>query len=167
VTEQLSFEPLTPTSFLARSAIVDDDRLAATAPDGWFRTGDLGVMHPDGYVELRDRLKDVIISGGEHIASVEVEQAIASHPAVLEVAVVARRDARFGERPVAFVRLVPGSDVGEAEIIEHVRARLAHFKAPSQVIVRNELPRTATGKVQKYLLRELVQQAGENIEIER
>ena len=135
----------------------DAEATTAAAPDGWFRTGDLGVMHPDGYVELRDRLKDVIISGGENIASVEVEQAIASHPAVLEVAVVARPDPRFGERPVAFVRLVPGSDAGEAEIIEHVRARLAHFKAPSEVIVRDELPRTATGKVQKYLLREQVQ----------
>ena len=141
----------------------DPDATTAAAPDGWFRTGDLGVMHPDGYVELRDRLKDVIISGGENIASVEVEQAIASHPAVLEVAVVARSDPRFGERPVAFVRFVPGSDAGEAEIIEHVRARLAHFKAPSEVIVRDELPRTATGKVQKYVLREQVQ----NIQTER
>jgi fatty-acyl-CoA synthase len=141
----------------------DAEATTAAAPDGWFRTGDLGVMHPDGYVELRDRLKDVIISGGENIASVEVEQAIASHPAVLEAAVVARPDTRFGERPVAFVRLVPGSDAGEAEIIEHVRARLAHFKAPSEVIVRDELPRTATGKVQKYVLREQVQ----NIQIER
>jgi fatty-acyl-CoA synthase len=134
----------------------DPEATAAATPDGWFHTGDLGVMHPDGYLELRDRLKDVIISGGENIASVEVEQVIASHPAVLEVAVVARPDARFGERPVAFVRLVPGSDAGEAEIIEHVRARLAHFKAPSEVIVRDELPRTATGKVQKYVLREQV-----------
>jgi fatty-acyl-CoA synthase len=141
----------------------DAEATTAAAPDGWFRTGDLGVMHPDGYVELRDRLKDVIISGGENIASVEVEQAIASHPAVLEVAVVARRDERFGERPIAFVRLVPGSDAGEAEIVEHVRARLAHFKAPSEVIVRDELPRTATGKVQKYVLREQVQ----NIQTER
>jgi fatty-acyl-CoA synthase len=137
----------------------DPEATAAAAPDGWFRTGDLGVMHPDGYVELRDRLKDVIISGGENIASVEVEQVIAGHPAVLEVAVVARPDARFGERPVAFVRLAPGSDAGEAEIIEHVRARLAHFKAPSEVIVRDELPRTATGKVQKYVLREQVREA--------
>jgi fatty-acyl-CoA synthase len=141
----------------------DPEATDAAAPDGWFRTGDLGVMHPDGYVELRDRLKDVIISGGENIASVEVEQAIASHPDVLEVAVVARPDARFGERPVAFVRLVPGSDAGEAQIVAHVRARLAHFKAPSEVIVRDELPRTATGKVQKYVLREQVQ----NIRIER
>jgi len=148
----------------------DPEATDAAAPDGWFRTGDLGVMHPDGYVELRDRLKDVIISGGENIASVEVEQAIASHPDVLEVAVVARPDARFGERPVAFVRLVPGSDAGEAEIVAHVRARLAHFKAPSEVIVRDELPRTATGKVQKYVLREQVQAglaSAENSQIER
>jgi fatty-acyl-CoA synthase len=132
----------------------DPEATAAAAPDGWFRTGDLGVMHTDGYVELRDRVKDVIISGGENIASVEVEQAIAGHPDVLEVAVVARPDARFGERPVAFVRLAPGSEASEAQIIDHVRGRLARFKAPSEVIFRDELPRTATGKVQKFLLRQ-------------
>jgi fatty-acyl-CoA synthase len=132
----------------------DAEATAAAVPDGWFRTGDLGVMHPDGYIELRDRVKDVIISGGENIASVEVEQAIASHPAVLEVAVVARPDARFGERPVAFVRPAPGGEVSQAQIIEHVRSRLAHFKAPSEVVFRDELPRTSTGKVQKFLLRE-------------
>ncbi len=128
-------------------------------PDGWFHTGDLGVMHPDGYVELRDRLKDVIISGGENIASVEVEQAVASHPAVLEVAVVARPDRRFGERPVAFVRLVPGGEASEAELIEHVRSRLAGFKAPSEVVFQSELPRTATGKIQKFVLRSQLSQA--------
>jgi fatty-acyl-CoA synthase len=132
----------------------DPEATAAAAPDGWFRTGDLGVMHTDGYVELRDRVKDVIISGGENIASVEVEQAIAGHPDVLEVAVIARPDARFGERPVAFVRLAPGSEASEAQIIDHVRGRLARFKAPSEVIFRDELPRTATGKVQKFLLRQ-------------
>jgi fatty-acyl-CoA synthase len=137
----------------------DPEATAAATPDGWFHTGDLGVMHADGYVELRDRLKDVIVSGGENIASVEVEQAIASHPAVLEAAVVARRDERFGERPVAFVRLVPGSEASEEEIIEHVRGRLARFKAPTEVLFRDELPRTATGKVQKFQLREQLQGA--------
>jgi fatty-acyl-CoA synthase len=137
----------------------DPEATAAAAPDGWFHTGDLGVMHADGYVELRDRLKDVIISGGENIASVEVEQAIASHPAVLEVAVVARVDARFGERPVAFVRLVPGASASEREIIEPVRERLAKFKAPSEVLFCEALPRTSTGKVQKFLLREQLEEA--------
>ena len=137
----------------------DPEATAAAAPGGWFRSGDLGVLHPDGYVELRDRLKDVIVSGGENIASVEVEQVIASHPAVLEVAVVGRPDDRFGERPVAFVRLVAGSEVSEAEIIEHVRGRLARFKAPSAVVFVDDLPRTATGKVQKFQLREQFQSA--------
>jgi fatty-acyl-CoA synthase len=137
----------------------DPEATAAAAPDGWFRTGDLGVMHPDGYVELRDRLKDVIVSGGENVASVEVEQAIASHPAVLEVAVVARADERFGERPVAFVRLAAGAQATDQEIIEHVRARLAGFKAPSEVLFVEDLPRTSTGKVQKFVLRHQLVQA--------
>jgi fatty-acyl-CoA synthase len=132
----------------------DPDATTTAAPDGWFRTGDVGVMHVDGYVELRDRSKDVIISGGENIASVEVEQALASHPAVLEAAVVARPDPRFGERPVAFVRLAPGREASERELIDHVRDRLAHFKAPSEVHFRDDLPRTATGKIQKFVLRD-------------
>jgi fatty-acyl-CoA synthase len=131
----------------------DPEATAAAVPDGWFRTGDLGVMHPDRYVELRDRSKDVIISGGENVASIEVEQAIASHPAVLEVAVVARADERFGERPVAFVRLAPGAEISDQAIIEHVRAQLASFKAPSEVLFVDDLPRTSTGKVQKFMLR--------------
>jgi fatty-acyl-CoA synthase len=132
----------------------DQEATAAAVPDGWFRTGDLGVVHRDGYVELRDRVKDVIVSGGENIASVEIEQAIDSHPAVLEVAVVARHDERFGERPVAFVRLIEGREVSAQEIIEHVRGRLAHYKAPSDVFFCDALPRTASGKVQKFRLRE-------------
>jgi fatty-acyl-CoA synthase len=131
----------------------DDEATSAAIPDGWFRTGDLGVMHPDGYVELRDRAKDIIISGGENIASIEVEQAIVSHPAVSEAAVVAAPDDLWGEIPVAFVDLREGQQVTEAEIIEHVRDRLAHFKAPTRVVVE-QLPKTSTGKVQKYVLRE-------------
>jgi fatty-acyl-CoA synthase len=137
----------------------DPEATAAVAPDGWFHTGDLGVMHPDGYVELRDRLKDVIISGGENIASIEVEQAVASHPAVLEVAVVARSDERFGERPVAFVRLAPGARASQEEIVRHVRGRLAAFKAPAEVLFVETLPRTSTGKVQKFVLREQLEEA--------
>ncbi|MBS1861436.1 MAG: AMP-binding protein [Actinobacteria bacterium] len=130
---------------------------AATAEafteDGWFRTGDLGVMDDDGYVELRDRAKNVIISGGENIASIEVEHAIASHPAVLEAAVVARPDPHWGEVPVAFVELKPDGKVTDEELIDHVRDRIARFKAPKRVIF-GQLPRTATGKVQKFELRE-------------
>ncbi|MFG1923129.1 AMP-binding protein [Cryptosporangium sp. NPDC048952] len=130
----------------------DPEATAAAAPDGWFRTGDLGVIHPDGYVELRDRSKDVIISGGENIASVEVEQVIAEHPAVLEVAVVAAPDERWGEVPAAYVALHAGATASADDIIEHVKARIARFKAPRSVVF-GELPKTSTGKVQKYLLR--------------
>ncbi|MFF5986023.1 acyl--CoA ligase family protein [Prauserella flavalba] len=131
----------------------DAEATERAAPDGWFRTGDLGVLHPDGYVELRDRSKDVIISGGENIASVEVEQAIADHPAVLEAAVIAVPDEHWGEVPAAYVTLHEGASATEAEIIEHVRARLARFKAPKSVTF-TELPKTSTGKIQKYVLRE-------------
>jgi fatty-acyl-CoA synthase len=130
----------------------DPEGTAAAAPDGWFRTGDVGVRHPDGYVELRDRSKDVIISGGENIASVEVEQAIAEHPAVREVAVVAVPDERWGEVPAAYVTLHDGASASEQEIIEHVQGLIARFKAPKRVVF-SELPKTSTGKVQKHLLR--------------
>jgi fatty-acyl-CoA synthase len=131
----------------------DPEATAAAAPDGWFRTGDIGVVHPDGYVELRDRSKDVIISGGENIASVEVEQAIMDHPAVLEAAVIAVPDEKWGEVPAAYVTLRDGAAATEAEIIAHVRGRLAKFKAPRSVVF-GELPKTSTGKIQKYVLRD-------------
>ena len=120
---------------------------------GWFHTGDLGVMHPDGSVELRDRKKDIIISGGENISTIEVEQAVMSHPAVLEAAVIAIPDEKWGEVPKAFVALKPGAAASEQEIIEHVRGRLAHFKAPKSVTF-SELPKTSTGKIQKFVLRD-------------
>ncbi|MEO3791729.1 AMP-binding protein [Nonomuraea sp. B10E15] len=123
------------------------------APDGWFRTGDLAVSHPDGYVQVVDRAKDVIISGGENIASVEVENALVSHPAVQEAAVVARPDPHWGEVPVAYVSLAAGASVTEGELVEHVRGRLAHFKAPREVAFC-DLPKTSTGKIQKAVLRE-------------
>ncbi len=131
----------------------DPEATLAAAPDGWFRTGDIGVMHSDGYIELRDRAKDVIISGGENIASVEVEQAIMDHPMVLEAAVIAVPDEEWGEVPVAYVTLQAGAPTTEKEIIEHVRSRIARFKAPKAVLF-GELPKTSTGKVQKNLLRE-------------
>jgi fatty-acyl-CoA synthase len=131
----------------------DDEATRKAAPDGWFRTGDLGVRHPDGNIELRDRSKDVIISGGENITSVEVEQVISDHPAVMDAAVVAAPDERWGEVPIAFVMLKHGSSATEAEIIEHVKERIARFKAPKAVIF-GDLPRTSTGKIQKFALRD-------------
>ncbi len=119
---------------------------------GWFHTGDLAVTHPDGYVEIKDRSKDIIISGGENISSIEVEGALYRHPAVLEAAVVARPDARWGESPCAFVTLRPGASATAEELIAHCRSELAHFKAP-RTVVFGELPKTSTGKVQKTVLR--------------
>jgi len=122
---------------------------------GWLHTGDVGVMHPDGSIELRDRKKDIIISGGENISTIEVEQAIASHPAVLEVAVIAAPDDKWGEVPKAFVALKPGMTATDLDIIDHVRGRLAHFKAPKSVEFGN-LPKTSTGKIQKFVLRDQI-----------
>jgi fatty-acyl-CoA synthase len=136
----------------------DEEATRKAAPDGWLRTGDLGVMHPDGYVEIRDRAKDIIISGGENIASVEVEQALASHPAVAECAVVAGPDEKWGEVPVAFVALKAGMSATGEDLIEHTRGRLARFKAPKRVVF-GPLPKTATGKVQKNLLRAQLSEA--------
>jgi fatty-acyl-CoA synthase len=122
-------------------------------PDGWFRTGDLSVMHPDGYVEIKDRAKDIIVSGGENIASIEVERALCAHPAVMDAAVVAGPDPKWGEVPVAFVTLKSGAAATEDELVAWARERLAHFKAPKRVVF-GELPRNATGKIQKFVLRE-------------
>jgi fatty-acyl-CoA synthase len=119
---------------------------------GWFHTGDLGVMHPDNYVELRDRAKDVIISGGENVASIEVEQVLVRHPAVLEAAVVAAPHERWGEVPHAYVTLVDSASVTEAELIAFSREHLPGFKTPKKVVF-GPLPKTSTGKIQKYLLR--------------
>ena len=121
--------------------------------DGWFHTGDLAVSHPDGYVEIRDRSKDIIISGGENISTIEVEGALYRHPAVAEAAVVARPDETWGETPCAFVTLKPEATVTSDELIAFCRANLAHFKCPKNVVF-GELPKTSTGKIQKFLLRE-------------
>ena len=120
---------------------------------GWFHTGDAAVVHPDGYVEIRDRLKDVIISGGENISSVEVEGVLLKHPAVQEVAIVGFPHEKWGEAPHAFVVLHEGAHAEERELLEFARANLAHFKAPHSVTFVKELPKTATGKIQKYVLR--------------
>jgi fatty-acyl-CoA synthase len=120
---------------------------------GWFHSGDIGVWHPDGYVELRDRKKDIIISGGENISTIEVEQTVARHPAVLECAVVAIPDDTWGERPKAFVTLKPGASATEADIIEFCRQHIARFKCPAAVAF-GDLPKTSTGKIQKFVLRD-------------
>jgi fatty-acyl-CoA synthase len=120
---------------------------------GWFHSEDMAVWHPDGYVEIKDRDKDIIISGGENISSIEIEQVLAEHPAVMEVAVTAMPDEQWGERPKAFVTLKDGEDTPEDELIDFVKERIARFKAPAAVEF-GELPKTSTGKVQKYVLRE-------------
>ncbi len=126
---------------------------AEALADGWFHSGDLGVVHPDGYIQLRDRAKDIIISGGENISSIEVESAIYAHEAVAACAVVARPDDKWGETPCAFIELKPGATVDEAEIITHCRGILAGYKVPKTVIFQ-EVPKTSTGKIQKVPLRE-------------
>jgi fatty-acyl-CoA synthase len=131
----------------------DEAATAEAFRGGWFHSGDLGVMHPDGYIELRDRAKDIIISGGENISTIEVEQALVRHPEVLEAAVIAIPDEKWGERPKAFVTLREGATVTEQELIAFSREHLPGFKAPSEVEF-GELPKTSTGKIKKYELRE-------------
>ncbi len=120
---------------------------------GWFHTGDLAVVHGDGYVKITDRSKDIIISGGENISSIEVEDALHRHPAVLAAAVVAQPDPKWGEVPCAFVELKPGAQIGEAELIEFCRGMLARFKVPKKIVF-GEVPKTSTGKIQKFVLRD-------------
>jgi fatty-acyl-CoA synthase len=134
----------------------DEAATEAAFAGGWFHSGDLAVMHPDGYLELRDRLKDVIISGGENIATIEVEQALMAHPSVSEAAVVAAPDERRGEEPVAYVTATAGAEPDPEELRDFVRARIARFKVPKRVVVVGELPKTGTGKIQKFVLRERV-----------
>jgi fatty-acyl-CoA synthase len=122
---------------------------------GWFHTGDLAVMQPDGYAKIKDRSKDIIISGGENISSIEVEDVLYRHPDVLAAAVVAQPDPRWGETPCAFVELKPGAAVSEAEVIEHCRGHLARFKVPKKILF-GPIPKTSTGKIQKFILRQQV-----------
>ncbi|XP_037487988.1 probable acyl-activating enzyme 5, peroxisomal [Triticum dicoccoides] len=140
----------------------EDATRAAIRDDGWFYTGDVGVMHPDGYLEIRDRSKDVIISGGENISSVEVESLLYGHPAVNEAAVVARPDEFWGETPCAFVSLKEGASgaVTAAEVIAWSRERMPGYMVPKTVVFRAELPKTSTGKIQKYVLRNLAKEMG-------
>ena len=121
---------------------------------GWFHSGDLGVMHPDGYIQLKDRSKDIIISGGENISSIEVEDALYKHPAVQAAAVVAKPDDKWGETPCAFIELKPGKNATQDDLIAWCRKNLASYKCPRYVVF-TELPKTSTGKIQKFKLREM------------
>jgi fatty-acyl-CoA synthase len=132
-----------------KNPIATDEAFAG----GWFHSGDLAVMHPDGYLEIKDRAKDIIISGGENISSLEVEEILYKHPAVMEAAVVARPDEKWGETPQAFVTLKPGAAATQADIIGWCRQHMAHFKAPRHVTF-GPLPKTSTGKIQNFELRD-------------
>jgi fatty-acyl-CoA synthase len=126
---------------------------------GWFHSGDLAVRHPDSYIEVKDRSKDIIISGGENISSLEVEEALYRHPAVLEAAVVAKSDEKWGETPCAFVTLHDGSSATADDIITFCREQLAHYKSP-RIVIFGPLPKTSTGKIQKFLLRDQAENLG-------
>ena len=140
-------------NIVMKGYLKDVDATAAAFRDGWFWSGDIGVHHPDGYIEIRDRAKDIIISGGENISSIEVEKALYSHPAVAQAAVVAMPDEKWGEVPCAFVELVDGAEVSEEALLEHARAGLARFQRPKKVVF-GELPKTSTGKIRKNELRD-------------
>jgi fatty-acyl-CoA synthase len=140
-------------NIVMKGYLKNPDASAEAFRGGWFHTGDLAVMQPDGYVKIKDRSKDIIISGGENISSLEVEDALYRHPAVLAAAVVAQPDDKWGETPCAFVEVRPATTVTEGELVEHCRKHLARFKVPKKVVFC-ELPKTSTGKIQKFLLRE-------------
>jgi fatty-acyl-CoA synthase len=156
---EVPWDGVTPGEICARSNHVMQgywnrpEETAEALRGGWLRTGDIGVVDPDGYITIVDRKKDLIVSGGENVSSVQVENALAAHPAVLEVAVVGMPDDRWGEVPRAWVALRPGASATEAELITWVRDRLAHFKAPKQIVFVDELPKGGTGKILKQELR--------------
>jgi fatty-acyl-CoA synthase len=146
-------EIVTRGNTVMKGYLDNEEATAEAFEGGWYHSGDVAVWHPDGYVEIRDRSKDVIISGGENISSIEIEQAIDKHDAVLECAVVAIPDEKWGERPKAFVALKPGGEASEQEIIDFCKEHIARYKAPAAVEF-GELPKTSTGKIQKFVLRE-------------
>jgi fatty-acyl-CoA synthase len=141
-------------NIVMKGYLKNESATAEAFAGGWFHSGDLGVMHPDGYIQLKDRSKDIIISGGENISSIEVEDALYKHPSVAACGVVAKADDKWGETPLAYVELKPGKQASEAELIEHCRGLLARFKCPRQVVFA-EIPKTSTGKIQKFVLREM------------
>ncbi|NCX43392.1 MAG: hypothetical protein EBW74_02900 [Betaproteobacteria bacterium] len=145
-------------NIVMKGYLKDPEATAKAFAGGWFHTGDLGVIDESGYVKLKDRAKDIIISGGENISSIEVEDALYRHPAVLACAVVAKPDPRWGETPLAFVELKPGAQAQAQELMAHCRTVLAGFKCPREVVFM-DLPKTSTGKIQKHLLRAKVRSA--------
>ncbi|MCQ0988292.1 acyl-CoA synthetase [Jiella marina] len=142
-------------NIVMRGYLKNPDASAEAFRGGWFHSGDLGVMHEDGYIELKDRAKDIIISGGENISSIEVENALYQHPAVQTAAVVAKPDEKWGETPLAFIELKPGKQASADELIAHCRGMLAKFKCPKEIRFTN-VPKTSTGKIQKYVLRKMM-----------
>ena len=140
-------------NMVAKGYFENEEATEEAFEGGWYHSGDVAVWHPDGYIEIRDRSKDIIVSGGENISTIEVEGVIIAHPAVANVAVVAKSDEKWGETPCAFVVLKPGTSATGEEIIAHCRANLASYKCPRYVVFR-DLPMTSTGKVQKFVLRE-------------
>jgi fatty-acyl-CoA synthase len=139
---------------LMKGYLRNDAATATAFAHGWYHSGDLAVWHPDNYIQIKDRSKDIIITGGENVSSLEVEECLYRHPEVMEAAVVARPDAKWGETPCAFVTLKPGATgVTAADLIGWCRERMAHFKAPKTVVF-GPLPKTATGKIQKFALRD-------------
>ncbi|KAJ3673865.1 hypothetical protein LUZ60_005857 [Juncus effusus] len=147
--------------FIMLGYLKDEKATKASIKDGWFYTGDVGVMHQDGYLEIKDRSKDVIISGGENISSVEVESILYGHPAVNEASVVARPDEFWGETPCAFISVKEGKTIpDEKEMIEWCRERMPHYTVPKTIVYKDELPKTSTGKIQKYTLRNLAKEMG-------
>jgi fatty-acyl-CoA synthase len=140
-------------NMVAKGYFENEEATEEAFEGGWYHSGDVAVWHPDGYIEIRDRNKDIIISGGENISTIEVEQTVARHPAVMEAAVVAMPDEKWGERPKAFVVLKQGQEATEEEIIDFCKDHIARFKAPAAVEF-GELPKTSTGKVQKFVLRD-------------
>jgi len=145
-------------NILMKGYLKNPEATAEAFAGGWFHTGDLAVVHPDGYVKIKDRSKDIIISGGENISSLEVEEVLHRHPAVMVAAVVAQPDPKWGEVPCAFVELKPGASLEPEELIGHCRALLARFKVPKRVVF-GPVPKTSTGKIQKYVLRQQVKSA--------
>jgi fatty-acyl-CoA synthase len=140
-------------NMVAKGYFENEEATEEAIEGGWYHSGDVAVWHPDGYVEIRDRDKDIIVSGGENISTIEVEQAVSRHPAVMEAAVVAIPDEKWGERPKAFVVLKKGQEATEEEIIDFCKEHIARFKAP-EAVEFTELPKTSTGKVQKFVLRD-------------
>ena len=140
-------------NMVAKGYFENEEATREAFEGGWYHSGDVAVWHPDGYIEIRDRSKDIIVSGGENISTIEVEQAVSRHPAVMEAAVVAIPDEKWGERPKAFVVLKKEQEATEQEIIDFCKEIIARFKAPAAVEF-TELPKTSTGKVQKFVLRE-------------